>query len=240
MRLLGLDLETTGVNFEKDRVIEIGLVLWDTDLNMPLQMYSEFICEPDRPGKDTDHVLTEIPDSVLKEFGIDMEMNGDAALLFDVINKMVLEADYIVAHNGNQFDKIMLQNFFDRYGERFPALPWIDTLTDINYPPHCVSRNLMYLAAFHGFVNPFPHRALFDVMTMFQILKHYNIEEIIERSQMIDVTVQAIVSFDNKELAKAQKFQWNPEKKIWSKKMKESDVTEQWIDSLGFEISILE
>ena len=42
------------------------------------------------------------------------------------------------------------------------------------------TRSLPYLAADHGFLNPFPHRALFDVMTMIQIAGMYDINEILK------------------------------------------------------------
>jgi oligoribonuclease (3'-5' exoribonuclease) len=36
MKLLGIDLETTGLDVTKDRIIEIGMVLWETDTQTPI------------------------------------------------------------------------------------------------------------------------------------------------------------------------------------------------------------
>ena len=41
-------------------------------------------------------------------------------------------------------------------------------MTDVPYPETIATRKLTYLAADHGIVNPFAHRALFDVITMMQ------------------------------------------------------------------------
>jgi len=247
MRVLGIDLETTGVDFEKDRIIEIGLVLWDTDLKIPLRMSSQLIDEPGHPKIDSDNVPALITDEMVKEFGISMNDSRKVDLLFDFIIGLCKEARYIVAQNGNKFDKIMLKKFFDRYSKDFPDILWLDTRTDIEYPVHCHSKNLIYLAAFHGFVNPFPHRALFDIMTMLKLLDNYDIDEIIERMESPEVTLRACVTFDTKELAKAEGFSWSefPDcpyrgSKIWYKIIKECDVTDEWIDSLEFKVKMIE
>jgi DNA polymerase III epsilon subunit-like protein len=39
MRVLGLDVETTGLSFETDHVTEIGCVLYDVEQKKPLIIY---------------------------------------------------------------------------------------------------------------------------------------------------------------------------------------------------------
>lgn len=237
MKVLGLDLETTGLDFEKDRIIEIALVLYDTKMKVPLRVYSEFINEPDRPKIDKSKVAADITDAMLDEHGMKLEP-GFIPIFFDLFTNLFKDIKYIVAHNGNQFDKIMLRNFFDRYSKEFPNIPWIDTRTDIVYPKHCTSRNLTYLAGYHGFVNPFPHRALFDTMTMLRILSEYDIDEVIERKESPIVTLRANVSYVNKELVKKKGFMWDPDSKIWYKDVKECDVTDEWLDGLDFGVKV--
>lgn len=246
MLILGLDLETTGLDIEKDRVIEIALVLYDTDLKIPLKMYSEFIHEPDAPAIDKNKVPAIMTDEMIACYGIDMTSTDDRNDLFGNMFDMVKEAEYIVAHNGNQFDKPMLKKFFVRYEEDFLHHAWIDTRTDIEYPKFCASRNLVYLAAYHGFVNPFPHRALFDVMTMLKVFSEYDVEEIVTRMRSPLVLYKALVDYNNKDLAKAVGFSWSeftdcPYKgqKIWYKDIKECDVTEEWMEGLEFDIKKL-
>ena len=86
--------------------------------------------------------------------------------------------------------------------------PWIDTCTDVPYPPSVGSRTLRYLAADHLFINPFPHRAIFDVMTMLTVLSHYNVEEIAVLAKSPVIHVQAKVGYDEREKAKARGYMW--------------------------------
>ena len=241
MKVLGLDLETTGVDLVKDRVIEIGMVLYDTVSEVPLKMFSEFINEPDQPvERDSFRDESPITDKMIEVHGLNMLAADHKNGLFEIISDMIEGAEYIVAHNGNKFDRIVLENFFKRYDQEFPSVPWIDTITDIVYPRHCAARNLIYLAGYHGFVNPFPHRAFFAVMTMLKIMSEYDMGEIIERMVSPMITLKANVSYQDKDYAKNEHFMWNPDKKIWYKDVKECDVTDEWIESLKFSIDVLE
>jgi DNA polymerase-3 subunit epsilon len=104
----------------------------------------------------------------------------------------------------------------------FDEIKWIDTLSDIDYPPHCGSRKLTYLAADHGFINPFAHRAVFDVLTMMRVLDQYPITEIIETMNQPTYIIQAVVSFQDKELARERFFRWNGVKRMWLRSMKKN------------------
>jgi DNA polymerase-3 subunit epsilon len=114
----------------------------------------------------------------------------------------------------------------------------LDSLTDIRYPAYIKTRNLTHLAAEHGFVAPFKHRAVFDCLTMLRIASNYDINEIIARSKMPMVYVQACVSFDEKELAKARGYYWAAKPKIWYKALKEADATVE-IKECGFRTAVL-
>ncbi len=61
------------------------------------------------------------------------------------------------------------------------------------------------------------HRALFDVLTMLNILSKYNIDEIIKCAQSPLLRVTAHLDFDNKDLAIKSGFHWNKEKKYGPK-----------------------
>ncbi|MHA1170304.1 MAG: 3'-5' exonuclease [Candidatus Hodarchaeales archaeon] len=219
MKLLGIDLETTGLDIKNDRIIEIAAVLWDTDLMQPVWVFSEFMYEADLPfgeswanGGKVPITLTMLSDYGCKPKYIVHRLKE----MFDDD-----EVEFVVAHNGTAFDKLFLEILFEELGYDLPDIPWIDTMTDVGYPADCVHTNLMYLSAYHGFVNPFPHRALFDVMTMFKILMQYDLDSVIEVSKSPLIEVRACVSFEDKDKAKAEKFLWNPDEKLWIKKMKE-------------------
>lgn len=222
MRILGLDFETTGLDPNADVITEVGAVIWDTERRCPILIDNYFVWDGQTILSDLIIRITGIQQRDLEEFGLP-EREGFARL-FELMDKV----EVVVAHNGNIFDKRFYKSWCDKWlsdAVELKELPWIDTLHDIDYPEHCASRKLGYLGADHGFLNPFSHRAVFDVLTMMKVLDNYNIEEVVASSKEPKVLVEAIVSFQDKDLAKAKGFKW--EKQRWVKTMKVSQ-TEQF------------
>lgn len=234
MILLGLDLETTGLNPKGDRVTEIGAVLWDARARRPIVIFNELINLPalgvSVPPEIT--AITGIDDVMLKNWGQSSES------VFAKLLTLIAEADYIVAHNGTNFDRPFLAAELERFNLRIDK-PWIDTSTDVAYPPAITTRKLVHLAAEHGFLNPFAHRAVFDVLTMLEVLSTYDIDDVIRWANSPSVHVKAIVSYDDREKAKAAGFRWNPENKSWIKTLKDFQVDDLLRADPGFKIEVL-
>ncbi len=205
MLLLGLDLETGGeFNSSSDQnfIIEIGMVLWDTEFGQPVELYSVLV-DNDRPVSMDAAEYTGITDALLKRHGEKPDIR-----MLNPIKDLMNKADYIVAHNGRDFDRPLMEAFFSQQSHKMPAKPWIDTLHDVDYPRNCKSRNLTYLAGFHGILNSFPHRAVTDVLTMLTILSRYDIENVIANASHPRLVVKAEVGFSEREKAKAKRFSW--------------------------------
>src|SRR5690606_9794451 len=98
------------------------------------------------------------------------------------------------------------------------AKPWIDTKCDI--PQKGKSSSLVYMAADHGFVNPFPHRALHDVFTMLKLAGHYDLDEALQLARSPYITLVAEVSFDDRDKAKSAGFHWDPKRKLWTQRVR--------------------
>lgn len=222
MKLLGLDFETTWtdpVDVGQLRITEIGAVLMDWETRKPLEIFSKLLWEESYPASPPELVeLTGITDDMLIERA--WKPHDALSLLMDLI----LEADYIVAHNGTLFDKPLLENECLRNDVSLFKKPWIDTRTDIPFPKHIKARSLSHLAGEHDFVNPFKHRALFDVLTMLKILGQYDINQVIKLASEPLVHAVARVTFQEKQKAKDHGYYWDPEKKIWFRPMKESQL----------------
>ena len=217
MRLLGIDFETTGLDPEKDKIIEVGAILYDWETKQPVKIMSEFIsCENNNlPTKITK--LTGINPFIWDNYGIKKEK------AFFELSLLVSKADYIIAHNAS-FDK----SFFDK--EITSEKQWICSRMDIDYPLEITTRKLTYLAAEHNIINPFRHRAVFDVLTMMEIVKQYDIKKIIERSKSPTITIQALVSYEEREKAKDAGFHWEAKSKTWQMLIKECDLQNKNFD----------
>ena len=93
-------------------------------------------------------------------------------------------------------------------------------MIDIPYPSVIRTRSLTALCAEHGFLNPFPHRALFDVAAMFKLLSNYDINRIVEIAKTPIIWIRARVSYDARQKAKDEKFMWDPNNKFWVRQVR--------------------
>ncbi len=205
MRLLGIDTETTGLDPAKDRVLEIGVALWDTDLKAPLVVGSSYVRNTAIEASPENIAIHGITDMMREEFGVPMPS------ILTRVNALLEGVERVVAHNA-PFDRAFLEaeearciGFAD---SRLMRAKWLDTAEDIPFAKEPGSRKLTHLAAEHGFLNPFSHRAVFDALTSLRLLSCYPIADVIAYADAPSCVVRAEVSFDDKDLAKARHYQW--------------------------------
>jgi DNA polymerase III subunit epsilon len=245
----GIDFETTGLDTENDRIIEIGIVQWDWEAKKPLMMESKLVnpfetrlLNPKMRGYSEDN--RKLDEHITKITGIDSDMIGKSGLNYLTISMIfysyIVASDYVMAHNA-EFDKAFAGQLVEvghqELTHQFKATPWICSKEDIPYSNDIKSHRLTHLAAEHGFVNPFPHRALPDVLTMLRIASEYPLDEILEPS----VRLEALVSYEFKDLAKDVGYKWNPDGKSWTKKVKVSKVQDEYAiaEEQGFNVITL-
>lgn len=237
MLVLGFDTETTGLNVEKDQIIQVGAVLWDTEaLTKKAKVKLDILIKGPH--------ISAIDPGALETHGISLEDLDKYGVPFDQamneFHKLTAMADFLVCHNGNLFDIPIYRFNCERLGVRPTGRPAIDTSCDIEFPAHITTRKLVYLAAEHGFVNPFPHDAISDVLTMLKIADRYEWKKTVEWARTPTISVRAKVSFAQKELAKKQSYRWDGDSKIWVKSIKEfqlEDARKAATDA-GFEIAV--
>jgi DNA polymerase-3 subunit epsilon len=234
------------------RVTEIGAVLWEVEHKKILGANDIMLYEPDYEAHfnaETVAMMERVcgltPD-MLREFGQPPAPAFQALEDYCVKHKV----DYIVAHNGENYDRPLLYAELTRHGvkgDKLRGLPWIDTRTDIPFANEPDSRKLKHLACDLGIINHFPHRALTDVLTMMLVLSHYPINDVIAYSKIPFITVRAMVQYEQRELAKAQRFAWQQigdgpvYPKCWIKRIKENalDAERAKCKAGGFEIITL-
>lgn len=227
MLLLGLDFETTGLDTAKDMIIEVGAVLWDTVSQSPKVCYSDFVLYGEAmviPPEITD--ITGISLDDVLDFG------KPPSVVLGTVLDLLKSANFVVAHNGTSFDKPLFDAHLDRLGIPRVEKIWLDTMTDIEFPASIKTSKLTYLAAEHGFVNPFAHRAVFDVMTMMKMLAKYDIYKIIANNAEPKVLLQAICrppwedAGQSTNIAKEHGFRWEAKQKKWLRRARLSQYGE--------------
>jgi predicted DnaQ family exonuclease/DinG family helicase len=152
---VALDLETTGLDPARDRVIEIGAVAFT-----PGQVTStlEQLVDPGRA----------VPDTVLKLTGIKQEELRHAASPDAALRQL---ADFIRGRQPVGHGARLDVEFLDAAGLWDPSQEILDTLDIARILlPSAVSHSLPLLSSEMGFSQPRPHRALDDADATRQLL----------------------------------------------------------------------
>jgi len=232
MLVFGLDFETTctttdnGLDPRLLKILEIGGVLWDTETKKPVQLFQTLVTPTGFLDSPFDPKITEVTGLTQNDF-TQFDWPPTRVALDRLIHEM-RKAEYIVAHNGTEFDKVVFETECKPYG--LPTdFKWIDTMTDIPYPKLIQTRKLPYLAAEHGFINPFSHRAIFDVLTMLRVMSCYPFEKILERRNSPRIVLQSLTETPwidvgkSNQIAKFHGFRWDGQKKAWLQTVLENE-----------------
>lgn len=236
MNILGLDFETSGLDPEVHKVTEVGAVLWNTDINSPVRVEGYLVNHEALVWDPECQRITGITQEVLQQFGLKPSLALKRLLV------MVNQADAICAHNGNRFDRAFFRAWCTAENYAEPDLLWIDTQYDLEIPEKA-SRKLSYMAADHGFLNPFPHRAVFDVMTMLTILfpqqrVQHALDRVLELAASPSIVVESIVPFEEKDRAKERGYHWSKQCRIWWRDLKEIQLEKERAEA-PFEVRVI-
>lgn len=208
MNVLFVDVETTGVNKQEDQVVEIGLVMVNVDLvSQPLgkvlQDKSRIVRAYGSLHEPLDRQISEEAAAI---HGITNEMVQGHRMDLGIMEEMFRDCEYYVAHNA-LFDAPFIQQHFKRGIPVHEMDKWLCSLTLIDWKAkgHTI-RNLTYLAAINGFVNPFPHSALGDAMTLFRLSFPW-LQEMIEAARQDWFVVKALAApYDAKDTLRARGY----------------------------------
>ncbi len=157
-----LDLETTGIDPESDRIIEIGAVKYEKGV-----MTGKFsrLINPDRSLSQEIIDLTGITDSMLK----------DAPSLEDVkpeLESFIGDCGIVVGHNI-RFDISFLRPYLSVPLQYVVDNQFIDTAALARLVwPGLSGYSLAYLAEFAGLADPPVHRALEDALATAEIYRY--------------------------------------------------------------------
>jgi predicted DnaQ family exonuclease/DinG family helicase len=150
-----LDLETTGLDPARDRVIEVGAVAFTHDR---ITTTLERLVDPGRP----------VPETVLRLTGIRQEELRGAASAESALREL---ADFLQGRQPVGHGARLDVDFLAAAGLWDPAIEILDTLDVARILlPSAASHSLPLLASEMGFNQPRPHRALDDADATRQLL----------------------------------------------------------------------
>jgi DNA polymerase III subunit epsilon len=231
MILLSYDLETTGLDKQKDRMIEVGLALYSTGQKKILES-TGFLVQPDGvPITQEVTDITGITQAAVDRFG------HEPSDTLDDFNWFAEQADAIIAHNGSRFDKPVTENTARRLNKILENKLWIDTMTDI---PGVKGEQLVTMCGKHGFVNPNQHSAEDDAKSVLKLVSFYSIDKVVERAKSPTIVVRSHQpnTTENNKIVRKLGFIWNGDAKIWWRATKEMDF-ESLKSRTPFDVSIV-
>ncbi|HEC72379.1 MAG: 3'-5' exonuclease [Candidatus Thorarchaeota archaeon] len=124
LRIASFDLETTGLDVKNDRIVEIGIVIFEEGI--PVEKYCKLINPEDK----------KINPKATKVTGITNEMVKDKKTFAERVKKirrlLFKDVDMWCAFN-DQFDRSFLMNELKRADYKFKDIPCIDPLVWARY-----------------------------------------------------------------------------------------------------------
>lgn len=235
MKVLSVKVNTTGLDLSKDSVFDIGLVMYDTDTKCPIDIYSAFV--DIRGGLKGRSVITDSQN----HYNLTEDYIGEVARPTEdtilVATRMIDECDFVISCNGREYDRSFLNRLCTSFNCSMPRKVWVDIRYDVDFPKTCTNRSLAYLEAFHGFVNPFRGRCVFDCMSILKIAEIYGFCTILETAKSPMVTLSA-KGYMDKSSCNLNGFYWNSEYNKYTKIMKSAFITDEYINSLSFEVDV--
>jgi DNA polymerase-3 subunit epsilon len=211
-KVLILDTETTGLDWRKDKIIELALLLVEVDLGtgLPLKVLDVYD-ELEDPGMP-------IPAVALRVTGITDEMVQGKRLDEARIATLLEGVSLVIAHNA-RFDRAFMEGRLPA----FAALPWACSLADIDWGEEGRgSAKLEFLASELGWFYD-AHRAEMDCHALLAVLSealprsgHSGLKALLLAGQSTNYKVMATGSpFDSKDALKGRGYRWDAERKVW-------------------------
>lgn len=204
---LCLDTETTGLDFRRDRIIELGVVAFEYDAKTGeiyriTDRYSGF----EDPG-------FPIPPEVREITGISDEMVCGQAFDDAFMNALAAKADLVIAHNA-AFDRKFVEARYPAYAK----LPWACTVSQIDWGSERLSsRTLEFLLFKTGSLTINAHRALDDAEGVLGLLLERLpvsgasiFMTLLKRAHEITSRIFAVSApFDKKDILKERGYRWS-------------------------------
>ncbi|SJM62642.1 DNA polymerase III epsilon subunit [Brevundimonas diminuta 3F5N] len=236
-RGLYVDVETTGLDPEKDEIIELAMVPFTYGSDGRITEVGEAFEGLRQPAEP-------IPAHITAITGIDDTMVAGRSIDSEEVARFAGQADLIIAHNA-AFDR----RFLERFCPVFVTKPWACSMTQIDWGDEGHEGvKLAYLAMGVGFFYD-GHRAVHDCAAGIALLAsklprsgERALARLLERARAPTWRIWAEgAPFDLKDVLKARGYRWNAEglggPKAWFTDVSEADKAEE-LDFLARDIGL--
>jgi DNA polymerase-3 subunit epsilon len=219
-----LDVETTGFDPKNDKIIELGMILFEYSIEdgRIFNIIKEFnqLEDPEIP----------IPDSVVAITGITDDDVKNKAFDDHQVETLVSKADLVIAHNAS-FDRPFVE-------KRFPIFcfkNWACSHKQLGWADEGITGSkLEYLAfCFKFFFTP--HRAIDDCWALLKILScelpvsgELALKSLLTKAKNSTFLIEAVgAPFAMKDTLKSRGYHWNNESRCWGKEFAEDEVQDE-------------
>ncbi len=211
--LLILDTETTGLDPQKDKCLEVGAILFHVHSRSVLAQQSFLLPVSSNAAEP----INRIPASVTR-----LKQPWEEGLIF--FKKLIEVAEVLVAHNA-AFDR----KWFGKSPLPDVSQPWLCTMEDISWP---ASRQLKARPSVRDLALAYEipvwsaHRALTDCVYIAEVFRRCDdLETLIAQGLEPRKLMRAKVSFEQRHLAKKAGFTWNePVRGAWTRRLSEREL----------------
>jgi DNA polymerase III subunit epsilon len=208
-----LDTETTGLNPSTDRTVEVAVMLFDVKHAQPVASFASLI----RGNSNGSSSVNGIPAEMLPEA-------REPERVWSAARWIIEPAQIVIAHNAE----------FDRQFTPDLGKPWVCSEGDIKWPNSTKGGrggSLAHLALSLGLGVASAHRAMADVDTLARILtrlaeKGHDLEAMLVHAMRPKAMFHSLAPYEERETVKSNGFRWDPDRKIWWRRMAVDDVKE--------------
>jgi DNA polymerase-3 subunit epsilon len=208
-----LDTETTGLNPATDKIIELGIVVFEysTETGQAYRVLEVFN-ELEDPGMP-------IPPESTRVHNITDAMVAGKRIDDDAVKALMSDVSIVIAHNAN-FDR----GFVEARLPFFADKPWACSLAQVPWKSEGFgSAGLEFLAYRYGFHFD-GHRASVDCQALLEILQSELpvsggkvMKALLANARANEVKVWALnAPFDQKDKLKSRGYRWEAERKTWT------------------------
>jgi DNA polymerase III subunit epsilon len=205
-----VDVETAGLDPRSDGIIEVGYVVWS---GVTIRSGSTLIESEGNAAEDANH----IPPAALQHAAA-----VPIGVAIAAVTKVVRPCDVIAGHFVG-FDR----RFLEAAGLQTDR-PWLST-DDMPWPLSKPGVRLTEVALCHGVGVTSAHRALVDcqlIAALFERMldRGMDLEAMFAHALRPKAVFQAVVSFEEKDAAKAAGFAWDAKARQWLRAMPPEDA----------------